>query len=74
MILLNETIVKYKEIIAVKDIQIELGKNTIKQYDSTITRLEDYTLYLQNNNRVAVRNLKLQTLASLIIILTVCLL
>ena len=71
---LNKTVVKYKEIIVDKDIQIELDKNTIRQYDSTITELEDYTLYLQNNNRVAVRIIKLQTLVSLIIIITVCLL
>ena len=74
VVLLNESIVKYKEIIVDKDIQIELDKNTIRQYDSTITELEDYTLYLQNNNRVAVRIIKLQTLVSLIIIITVCLL
>lgn len=74
VVLLNESIVKYKEVIVVKDIQIELDKNTIRQYDSTITELEDYTLYLQNNNRVAVRIIKLQTLVSLIIIITVCLL
>lgn len=74
VILLNESIVKYKEVIVDKDIQIELDKNTIRQYDSTITELEDYTLYLQNNNRVAVRIIKLQTLVSLIIIITVCLL
>lgn len=74
VVLLNKTVVKYKEIIVDKDIQIELDKNTIRQYDSTITELEDYTLYLQNNNRVAVRIIKLQTLVSLIIIITVCLL
>lgn len=74
VVLLNESIVKYKEVIVDKDIQIELDKNTIRQYDSTITELEDYTLYLQNNNRVAVRIIKLQTLVSLIIIITVCLL
>lgn len=74
VVLLNKTVVKYKEIIVVKDIQIELDKNTIRQYDSTITELKDYTLYLQNNNRVAVRIIKLQTLVSLIIIITVCLL
>lgn len=74
VILLNESIVKYKEVIVVKDIQIELDKNTIRQYDSTITELEDYTLYLQNNTRAAVRTIKLQTLVSLIIIITVCLL
>ena len=74
VILLNESIVKYKEVIVVKDIQIELDKNTIRQYDSTITELEDYTLYLQNNNRAAVRTIKLQALVSLIIIITVCLL
>ena len=74
VVLLNESIVKYKEIIVDKDIQIELDKNTIRQYDSTITELEDYTLYLQNNNRVAVRIIKLQALVSLIIIITVCLL
>ena len=74
VVLLNESIVKYKEVIVDKDIQIELDKNTTRQYDSTITELEDYTLYLQNNNRVAVRIIKLQTLVSLIIIITVCLL
>ena len=74
VVLLNKTVVKYKEIIVDKDIQIELDKNTLRQYDSTITELEDYTLYLQNNNRVAVRIIKLQTLVSLIIIITVCLL
>ena len=74
VVLLNESIVKYKEVIVDKDIQIELDKNTIRQYDSTITELEDYTLYLQNNNRVAVRIIKLQALVSLIIIITVCLL
>ena len=74
VVLLNESIVKYKEVIVDKDIQIELDKNTIRQYDSTITELEDYTLYLQNNNRAAVRTIKLQTLVSLIIIITVCLL
>ena len=74
VVLLNESIVKYKEVIVDKDIQIELDKNTIRQYDSTITELEDYTLYLQNNNRAAVRIIKLQTLVSLIIIITVCLL
>ena len=74
VVLLNESIVKYKEVIVDKDIQIKLDKNTIIQYDSTITELEDYTLYLQNNNRVAVRIIKLQTLVSLIIIITVCLL
>ena len=74
VVLLNKTVVKYKEIIVDKDIQIELDKNTIIQYDSTITELEDYTLYLQNNNRVTVRIIKLQTLVSLIIIITVCLL
>ena len=74
VVLLNKTVVKYKEVIVDKDIQIELDKNTIRQYDSTITELEDYTLYLQNNNRVAVRIIKLQTLVSLIIIITVCLL
>ena len=74
VVLLNESIVKYKEVIVDKDIQIELDKNTIRQYDSTITELEDYTLYLQNNNRVSVRIIKLQTLVSLIIIITVCLL
>lgn len=74
VVLLNESIVKYKEVIVDKDIQIELDKNTIRQYDSTITELEDYTLYLQNNNRVVVRIIKLQTLVSLIIIITVCLL
>lgn len=74
VVLLNESIVKYKEVIVVKDIQIELDKNTIRQYDSTITELEDYTLYLQNNNRAAVRTIKLQALVSLIIIITVCLL
>ena len=74
VVLLNESIVKYKEVIVDKDIQIELDKNTIRQYDSTITELEDYTLYLQNNNRAAVRTIKLQALVSLIIIITVCLL
>ena len=74
VVLLNKTVVKYKEIIVDKDIQIELDKNTIIQYDSTITELEDYTLYLQNNNRVTVRIIKLQALVSLIIIITVCLL
>ena len=74
VVLLNESIVKYKEVIVDKDIQIELDKNTTRQYDSTITELEDYTLYLQNNNRVSVRIIKLQTLVSLIIIITVCLL
>lgn len=72
-ILLDSIIGTKDKIISNLNNELFVYTTVLERNDSTIQTLQDYNLYLQNNNKVMARNIKLQLYTSLLI-LVVCLL